>query len=71
MPRQKSNIGQFQHDTKRMRVVHREQQLNNDNFVNDKDLWSSKDYSAMVDYKNGLSNFIENPILVCQFCSAL
>ncbi len=72
MPRRKLNIGRSQNDAKRMRVVRRERQSNND----DRGSWSRKDYSAMnyeltVDYKNNPSVFIGNPTIVCQFCSAL
>jgi len=47
MPRGKLNIGRSQDDAKRMHVVRRERQSNNDNVVNDRGSWSRKDYSAM------------------------
>lgn len=43
MHRRNSNIGRSQRDAKRMRVVCREQQSNNDD-VDDRGSWSSKDY---------------------------
>jgi len=76
MSRRKLNIGRSQNDAKRMRVVRKERQSNNDEVVNDRCSWSRKDYSAMnyeltVFYGNTPSVFIGNPTIVCQFFSAL